>query len=486
MAIGVSTTIATVLVAFDSGSHALAEQLTDIFGIVAAALFLGAGVLRISQWRIAGDSRNLIMGAALVVLGGIAIPLTSLAGVIMGDSDTSLLRSMTALTSTLVTLALVVRALNAPAEDATVRPLRIVVPAAATTMVVFTGLVAVYVVSPALLTSTVVPPPMIRGSLLAIAWFAVGLEAAMRGAQLPWAGQVAPLMGCMAVAELLRVISVVHEGAWAVTGAALVAVIASLTAHRALIDLDEAARAEREAATSTEAGARKQRAWREEMIHDASNALAGLRAALVTLEEYGGQLDTATKHRLRAAALGEVNHLEHLIIRGEPDETIDFDLEPVLRTVVETRRAMGMDIELSDCDVRAHGRPGDVATVLQNLLVNAEQHAAGPVTVRVGTVGDTVEIHVADQGPGMTATQVATLFQRGARGPESSGSGLGLHVSHTLMQQQGGDLELRDHGDGCTFTMRLWSTGGPTPMPLPYQRRGRLVWTRRPDAVPAE
>lgn len=306
----------------------------------------------------------------------------------------------------------------------------------------------------------------------------------MRGAQLPWAGRAAPLMGCMAVAELLRVISVAYQGAWSVTGAALVAVIASVTAHRSLVDLDDAARAERAAATSTEAGAREQRAWREEMVHDASNALAGLRAALVTLEEYGARLDTITKERLRAAALGEVSHLEHLIIRGERDATVDFDLEPVLRTVVETRRAMGMQIELSDCDLRAHGRPGDVATVLQNLLVNAAQHAAGPVSVTVHATAETVEIHVADRGPGMPAAQLARLFQRGAHGPESTGSGLGLHVSHTLMQRQGGDLTLRSHTDGCTFTLSLWGPGGPTPV-LPTQR-GRVRWPRPADVLPAE
>jgi signal transduction histidine kinase len=368
------------------------------------------------------------------------------------------------------------------------------VPAAVTTLVIFAGLVTVYVVSPDLLRSTLVPPPMIRGSLLAIAWFALGLEAAMRSTQLPWAGRVAPLMGCMAVAELLRVISVVHPGAWVVTGAALVAVIAALTAHRALLDLDEAAVAGRQdldavalELTTTAAGASRQRAWREELVHDASNALAGLRAALITLEEYGARLDATTKERLRAAALGEVSHLEHLIIRGEPDETVDFDLEPVLRTVVETRRAMGMDIELSECDLRVHGRPGDLATVLQNLLVNAELHARGPVTVITDEVGDRVEIHVSDRGPGMPAAQMATLFQRGARGPESAGSGLGLHVAHTLMQQQGGDLELRSHAEGCTFTMSLWASGGPTPVAaLPFQRGRRIIWPRAANALPAE
>ena len=491
VAIAVCTVIATVLV-LGSGSRLLSDQLTDTLGLAAAALFLGSGVLRISRWRLTGESRCLMMGAALVVLGGLALPLTNLAGVIMGDSETSLLRAMTALTSTLVTLTLVVRALHTPPDGGSLRPLRIVVPAAAVAAAVFTGLVAVYVVSPGLLTSTLVPPPAIRGSLLAIAWFAVGLEAAMRSAQLPWAGRVAPLLGCMAVAEMLRVISVVHPGAWEVTGAALVAVIASLTAHRALLDLDEAARADpANLASSTTArscseagGAGPRRAWREELLHDAVNTLAGFRAALATLEEYGARLDAATRDRLRAAALGEVNNLEHLIIRGERDATVDFDLEPVLRTVVETRRAMGMQIELTDCDLRAHGRPGEVATVLQNLLVNAAQHAAGPVSVTVHATAETVEIHVADRGPGMPAAQLARLFQRGARGPQSTGSGLGLHVAHILMQQQGGDLTLRSHTDGCTFTMSLWAPGGPTPV-LPTQR-GLVRWPRTTDVLPAE
>ena len=485
----VCTVVATVLV-LGSGSQLLSDQLTGTFGLVAAALFLGSGGLRISQWRLTGESRCLLMGAALVVLGGLGLPMTNLAGVIMRDSETSLLRAMTALTTTLVVLTLVVRALHTPPEGGSLRPLRIVVPAAGVAAAVFTGLVAVYAVSPGLLTSTLVPPPAIRGSLLAIAWFAVGLEAAMRSTQLPWAGRVAPLLGGMAVAEMLRVISVVHPGAWEVTGAALVALIASITAHRALRDLEEAARAVRAnhasptADRSTETGAVPRRAWRDELLHDAVNTLAGLRAALATLEEYGARLDPATRDRLRTAALGEVSHLEHLIIRGERDATVDFDLEPVLRTVVETRRAMGMQIELSDCDLRAHGRPVDVATVLHNLLVNAAQHAAGPVSVTVRAAPETVEIRVADSGPGMPAAQLARLFQRGARGPQSTGSGLGLHVAHTLMQQQGGDLRLRSHADGCTFTLSLWGPGGPTPV-LPTQR-GRVRWPRLAEVLPAE
>jgi signal transduction histidine kinase len=487
VATAVFTAVATVLVV-GSGSQLLSERLTGAFGVAAAALFLGSGGLRISQWRLTGEPACLLVGAALVVLGGLGLPMTGLAGVLMRDSETSLLRAMTALTSTLVTLTLVVRALHTPAANGSLRPLRVVAPAAVVAAAVFVGLVAVSAVSPGLLTSTLVPPPAVRGSLLAIAWFAVGLEAAMRSAQLPWAGRAAPLLGCMAVAEMLRVIGVVHPGAWEVTGAALVALIASLTAHLALRDLDRAARSVRGCPAPTPAPCGTASAAvlgrRDELLPDAGRALAGLRAAVATLEEYGARLDPATRDRLRTAALGDGGPLEHLIIRGERDATVDFDLEPVLRTVVATRRAMGLQIELSDCAEHAHGRPGDLATVLHNLLLNAAQHAAGPVSVTVRATPETVEIAVTDSGPGMPAAQLARVFQRGARGPQSTGSGLGLHVAHVLMQQQGGDLRVRSHPAGCTFTVSLWGPGGPTPV-LPAQRH-RVRWPRAVQVLPAE
>ena len=489
VAVAACTAGTTVVVVFTAPSADTTDQLAQLFHILAAALFLGAGVVRISRWRIIGDARSVFMGTALVVLGGLALPLTSVAGAIMGDDENSLLRAMTALSATLVVLALAVRALNAtprPATEILVKP--VLLAAGGVVIGLFAVMLITYLIDPTLLTSTRIPPPMIRGALLTIAWFSVGLEAAMRAPEQPWAGRLAPLMGCMAVAELLRVISVLQVGAWVVASAALVAVVAALTGHSALLDLDEATREERAkletvsaALNTSQLGANQQNAWREELVHDARNALAGLKAALFTLEEYGGGLDAATKDRLRRAALGEVGHLEHLIIRDEREDTVDFELDPVLRTVVETRRAMGARIELEDCHLTAHGRPGDVATVLQNLLVNAQRHARSAVTVSVQRVGDHVEVLVADEGPGMTVTQVATLFQRGSRGSDSGGSGLGLHVSHTLMQQQGGDLKLRSHSGGCVFAIVLCADAAGRHRVLPFHRRERDV--RPPSPV---
>lgn len=467
---------ATVLTQLDVHAGGVAAQVVGVLQIIASALFLGAGVLRVVRYRVAGDQRSLRMGVALVVLGGLAFPLTSLAGYIMAGEDSgAMLRAATAMVTTGVTQFVVFRAVTGPDHlrpDAT----RLLVAACGSAILLFLGLLALHAWTPTLLHAETIPPVALRGTLLGVVWVYVGLEAALRSETRPWAGKLAPMLGCMGVAELLRVVSVYSPGGWELAAAALVALLAGVAAHSALLDLDESTGALRRSGE----GVAEHHAWREELVHDARNALAGLRAALVTLERYDGVLDPDTSVRLRTAALGEISHLEHLIIRSDGTDSVDFDVAEVVANVVETQRANGVHVVVDVVAMRAHGRPGDVATALQNLLVNARDHGGNQVAVRTLLADGQVEVVVSDRGPGLGESQVATLFQRGARGPASTGSGLGLHVSRTLMRRQGGDLVLRDHGDGATFALCLpvastARTGSPRQAPGLVARRLALV-----------
>lgn len=441
---------ATVLAQLDVPATSIAEHVSQVFGVVGAALFLGAGVLRVARWRLAGDVRSLLMGAALVVLGGLVIPLTSLAGVLMGTDEHSLLRAATAVTTTCVVLALVMRALTTHDDDQP-HAGRLLAWSAVTCLVLFAGVVTLDVWAPHALRAETLAPRVVRGTLLAVAWLYVGLEAALRSEDRPWAGRVAPLLGCMGVAELLRVASIYHDGAWELASAGLVAALAAITAHRSLVDLDEAA----------------------------TTGPPHLEAVASALHETRLGM---SQHQ----SLTEISHLEHLIIRSERTESIDFDVAGVVTDVVEAQRANGVEVTLHAADFRAHGRPGDLATSLQNLLVNARDHGGNQVNVHTVTVSGRVEVHVSDQGPGLTESQLATLFQRGARGPASHGSGLGLHVSRTLMRQQGGDLQLRRHQGGAVFVLVL-KAARPLAMaqarPAPAARGAGSHLTARPQIV---
>jgi two-component system OmpR family sensor kinase len=204
-----------------------------------------------------------------------------------------------------------------------------------------------------------------------------------------------------------------------------------------------------------------QDAWREELTHDARNALAGLRAALHTLQRYDASLDAPTQERLRSAAMGQLGHLEDMIIRGPGRETVDFDIAEAIRPTIETRRASGLEVEVHDFSCEAHGHPADLATVVQNILVNAQRHAPGArVRVCVVPAGHKVHLYIADDGPGLSEDEAARVFERGSRGQDSAGSGLGLFVARSLMRQQGGDVELRGHFEGAVFVVTMPAAKG--------------------------
>ena len=53
------------------------------------------------------------------------------------------------------------------------------------------------------------------------------------------------------------------------------------------------------------------------------------------------------------------------------------------------------------------------------------------------------ELHVMDEGPGMTDAQRARAFDRFWRDGTHQGTGLGLSIAQRLVAADGGELELR-------------------------------------------
>lgn len=89
--------------------------------------------------------------------------------------------------------------------------------------------------------------------------------------------------------------------------------------------------------------------------------------------------------------------------------------------------------------------------VVRNLVDNALRHGAagGRVAVSVRTVGGSVELAVADDGPGIPAGQRQAMFDRFRRGADagSGGAGLGLSIVKRVADVHGASLVLED-GEG--------------------------------------
>ncbi len=81
--------------------------------------------------------------------------------------------------------------------------------------------------------------------------------------------------------------------------------------------------------------------------------------------------------------------------------------------------------------------------ILVNLLINAYHYGGGSVRVEAGSANGDIRLAVADDGDGVPADLVPSLFEPFTRGVEHQqleGSGLGLTISRRLAQAMGGDL----------------------------------------------
>jgi PAS domain S-box-containing protein len=113
-----------------------------------------------------------------------------------------------------------------------------------------------------------------------------------------------------------------------------------------------------------------------------------------------------------------------------------------------------------------------VVQILTNLVSNAVKYspAGAPVHVVLQPVSDTVQVTVEDQGLGLTKEELAKLFQKFARVDrkevrEVSGTGLGLYITKSLVEMQGGRIWAESEpgrGSRFSFTLQVAEQEPPT------------------------
>ena len=111
----------------------------------------------------------------------------------------------------------------------------------------------------------------------------------------------------------------------------------------------------------------------------------------------------------------------------------------------------------------AIGDPERLQQCLAALIENALHYSPTPrpVSLAADQQGDSLVLHVCDQGPGVEAGEREAIFERFARGSASinssnRGSGIGLAVVRLLMEAMGGSVQVADApGGGADFQLHL-------------------------------
>ncbi len=119
--------------------------------------------------------------------------------------------------------------------------------------------------------------------------------------------------------------------------------------------------------------------------------------------------------------------------------------------------AVHWDEELDPGLPPGRARAGELREVLMNLLENARDAvgADGNVTVSAQRVDGRIELHVADDGPGIPAELLPRIFDPHFS-TRSSGTGLGLAIVRRLVESWGGSVSVDSRpGEGTRFTVRI-------------------------------
>ncbi|MGA9351587.1 MAG: GAF domain-containing protein [Anaerolineae bacterium] len=237
----------------------------------------------------------------------------------------------------------------------------------------------------------------------------------------------------------------------------------------------------------------------EEMVEERTKELQDAQAKLIQSEKLAatGRLAASVAHEINNPLQGISNYLAVISQRVAEDHPLREDLEMVklgfdrITEIVRRLRAFyrpaeeGMeptDIngvverilallghqlslgkvevkrELAEQELRVLGSVGQLEQVLVNLVVNAQEAMpqGGELIVRTALRDDMVQLQVSDTGRGMGEEEMSRLFKPFYGGRESKGLGLGLWISHNIVEAHGGHIEVESQvGQGTTFTVSL-------------------------------
>ena len=153
---------------------------------------------------------------------------------------------------------------------------------------------------------------------------------------------------------------------------------------------------------------------------------------------------------------------------AEADSLSQFSLNDLVRETSSlmdremTARSVAVQLALDDALPPVHGNRVQLQRVLINLLTNAIEsmdsvpRRARRIEIRSHVVdGQHVQVDISDSGDGISPEKMAKIFDPFFT-TKSTGTGLGLSLSRTILEEHGGRLwASASEGAGATFHLRM-------------------------------
>ncbi len=191
-----------------------------------------------------------------------------------------------------------------------------------------------------------------------------------------------------------------------------------------------------------------------ERWHELRSTVAGLVNAFGLLQRH--EVDPEVRLRLESTMQSELARMQRLL-SDEKDLPTIIDLDEALDAILGLHRLKGRQIDFTPSGDLVRGRYDALAEIVGILVDNASTHGGSDESVVAVTGGDDmVEITVTDSGIGIPTDERERIFGWGARGTDSPGQGIGLHLAQRLVHEGGGTLTCAEPvGGGSSFIISL-------------------------------
>lgn len=226
----------------------------------------------------------------------------------------------------------------------------------------------------------------------------------------------------------------------------------------------------------TEEGQRRDR-YLAMLSHDLKSALSGVIGGLQQIDT--AALDAASIANLTGAITSATDAARLIdgVLDMEAIEKQNFELNPEPTEVSEIlneiyRRwsvranAKGLNLTLhvaADVPEEIVVDRMRLSRVLGNLVENAIKYSDGELVSIHASADDSdrIAFEVQDSGPGFSREAMDRLFDFRGRPPNSTqpGSGLGLHIAHSLISQMNGEIVVWNRSDGASVKTILPHNG---------------------------
>ena len=185
--------------------------------------------------------------------------------------------------------------------------------------------------------------------------------------------------------------------------------------------------------------------------HDLRTPLAALRVRVENVE------DDVDRERMIAGiedidhTLDDILSLARIGRSAEPSDPVD--IRSLIETIVDEFTDLGQTVRYQRGEKQiAAVRETLVRRALRNLIGNAILYGKS-ADISVEKSGNKLMINIDDDGPGIPATTIESMFEPFSRGEASrnratGGSGLGLTLARAIARDHGGDIILKNRENG--------------------------------------